>query len=242
MTESLGGPFSPFLMPRMMPDPTISSAGLRVMKLLVGTPPKTIGDLIRETGVTRTAVIEQLNELVAGGFVQRTIEPLDGRGRPRYRYAATTAALVLLFANNQQLVVPAIWKAVEEIGGKKLTQEILHSVSRQLARHYDEKITAKDSRKRLHQLRAILEDEGGMVDLATKDGQVTLTKRSCAYINMADEQRHVCRIDVEVMALIAGCPAEVIACRHDGDSCCQVRFDTRALNGKPKLHKIARAR
>ena len=91
---------------------------MRVVKLLVGHPPCTISELIDETGVTRTAVTEQLNELMASGFVERTVEKLPGRGRPRHRFSATKAALVLLFANNQQLVVPAIWKAIDEIGGE----------------------------------------------------------------------------------------------------------------------------
>lgn len=52
------------------------------MKLLVGNPPQTITDLIRAAGVTRTAVTEQLNELVAAGFVERSMERLSGRGRP----------------------------------------------------------------------------------------------------------------------------------------------------------------
>jgi predicted transcriptional regulator len=83
-----------------MPDATISAAGLRVVRLLVGNPPQTVSSLIRATGVTRTAVTEQLNELIAAGFVERDTERLSGRGRPRHLYRTTQAALVLLFASN----------------------------------------------------------------------------------------------------------------------------------------------
>ena len=54
-----------------MPDAIISAAGLRIVKLLVGNPPQTVSDLIGATRVTRTAVTEQLNELVAAGYVER---------------------------------------------------------------------------------------------------------------------------------------------------------------------------
>ena len=104
-------------------DATISPAGLRIMKLLVGNPPQTVAELIRAAGVTRTAVTEQLNELVAAGFVERDTQRLPGRGRPRHLYRATDAALVLLFASNQRLVVPAIWRAILDVGGEELTQE-----------------------------------------------------------------------------------------------------------------------
>jgi predicted ArsR family transcriptional regulator len=225
-----------------MADAVVTGAGMRVIKLLVGNPPRTVGDLINETGVTRTAVTEQLNELVAAGFAERTIERLPGRGRPRHRYTATKAALVLLFANNQQLVVPAIWRAINEIGGEGLTQEILHLVSHRLAQHYMARITATDPRKRLDQFKAILEEEGGLVDIATKDGVVSITKRTCAFISMFDEQRHVCAIDLEVMSTIAGCPVRLASCRHDGGSCCRVEIDTRAVNGTPGKHLTAGAR
>ena len=45
-----------------MADATISAAGLRIAKLLVGHPPQTVSDLLDAAGVTRTAVTEQLNE------------------------------------------------------------------------------------------------------------------------------------------------------------------------------------
>lgn len=214
-----------------MADATVTAAGMRVIRLLVGHAPRTVGELIEETGVTRTAVTEQLNELAAAGFVERTIERLPGRGRPRHRFAVTPAAMVLLFANNQQLVVPAIWKAVHEIGGEKLMQRIRHSVSRSLATYYRAKITASDPKKRLDQFTKILEQEGGLVDLVAKDGHVTITKRSCAFISMFEDHRHVCEIDLELIAAIAGCPVRLTACRHDGSPCCQFDIDTRAVNG-----------
>ena len=163
-----------------MAGATITAAGMRVIKLLVGHPPRTVGELTRLTGVTRTAITEQLNEMVAAGFVERTIEHLPGRGRPRHRFSATQAALVLLFANNQQLVVPAIWKAVDEIGGEGADAKgprIRSAAS--LAEHYLARITASDPRKRIEQFKAILEEEGGLVDLAAKNGQITVTKRTC---------------------------------------------------------------
>jgi predicted ArsR family transcriptional regulator len=214
-----------------MTDAIVSSAGMRIVKLLVGQPPLSIGELIEEAGVTRTAITEQLNELAASGFVERTIERLPGRGRPRHRFAATRAAMVLLFANNQQLVVPAIWKAIDEIGGKKLVRKIVHSVGRELSEYYRARITASDPKKRLDQFTTILEKEGGLVDLTARNGQVTITKRSCAFISMFEEQRHVCEIDLDLIASIVGCPVRMSACRHDGSPFCRFEIDTRAGNG-----------
>lgn len=206
----------------------ISAAGMRIVRVLVGAPPRTITELIDEVGVTRTAITEQLTELLDAGYVQRTIQPLAGRGRPRFIFAATQAALVLLFASNQQLVVPAIWKAIRSAGGEKLTRKIVRNVTASLSKHYQAKITATEPKDRLRQYIAILEREGGLVELASKDGQVYVTKRNCPFIAMFEEERNVCAIDLDLMASIAGCPVRHVDCRHEGAPCCRFEVDTRA--------------
>ena len=62
------------------PEALVSQAGMRIVRLLVGRPPQSVTDLIEAAGVTRTAVTEQLNELLAAGFVERTTERPMGRG------------------------------------------------------------------------------------------------------------------------------------------------------------------
>ena len=204
-----------------MPDATVSAAGLRIVKLLVGNPPETVSDLIRTTGVTRTAVMEQLNELVASGFVERSMERLSGRGRPRHLYRATDAALTLLFVGNQRLVVPAIWRAIHNLGGENLTRKVCKQVSRVLAEHYNGKITATSPRERLEQFMGLLSVEGGLIEAAEDDqGQLVFHKRSCPFISMVDQHRNVCHIDLEVMTVVVGQRVRQTACRHEGAPCC----------------------
>jgi predicted ArsR family transcriptional regulator len=204
-----------------MADTTITATGLRIAKLLVGKPPQTVAELIRQTGVTRTAVTEQLNELISAGFVQRTVERLPGRGRPRYLFRATDAALMLLFANNQRLVVPAIWKAIEDVGGPELTEKVLQQVSRTVAQHYKTQITARSPKKRLRRMCELLQDEGNLVEMDRgEDGELLLVKRSCAFFSMFDPGRMVCAVDLSVMREVVGAPIRRTECRHDGAPCC----------------------
>ena len=203
-----------------MAEVTISAAGMRIVKLLVGNTSRTVADLIKETGVTRTAVTEQLNELMGAGFVERKAEHLSGRGRPRNRYTATDAALLLLFANHERLLGPAIWKAVSEIGGEDLTDKILEHVSRTLAEHYCQRIHSKDPQERLRAMNGLLAEEGVLVEIDESDGQATMHKRSCPFIGMFDENRNVCCMDEMIMTRVVGKPVKRIFCRHDGDPCC----------------------
>ena len=203
-----------------MPDATVSAAGLRIVKLLVGNLPRTIAELTDGAGVTRTAVTEQLNELAESGFVQRTTERLAGRGRPRHLYSTTPAALLLLFADNQRLVVPTIWQAIRESGGEALVGEILNRVSGLLAAHYNRKIQAQEPVERLREMTALLAAEGAVVEVCEQDGQLVLYKRSCPFIAMVDENRAICAVDQDMMSAVVGSPVHRTACRHDGDPCC----------------------
>ena len=210
-----------FLKPsKKMADATVSAAGLRIVKLLVGNPPQTVSDLIDSTGVTRTAITEQLNELVAGGFVEKSTEKLSGRGRPRHLYQATDASLLLLFTTNQKLVVPAIWKSIQEIGGDDLKMQVLKKVGQLLANHYLPRITAKNPEDRLKQLMELMNEEGSLVEVREVNGDLVLLRRSCPFISMVDEERAICTVDQDVMSHVVGKQVRRSACRHDGAPCC----------------------
>jgi len=204
----------------MMIDATISPAGLRIVKLLVGHPPRTVASLIRATGVTRTAVTEQLNDLVAAGLVERFVERLPSRGRPRHVYKAAGAAL-LLFANDQQHVMSALWRAIFDICGEDVAKKVLKRVSRAMTDYYSQKITAKKPQERLRQLISLFAGDGELVDLVENhDEQWTIHRRSCPFAGIADARQTVCRIDQEMMSAVVGRHVRRTACRHGGAPCC----------------------
>jgi len=214
-----------------MPEALITPAGMRIVRLLVGNPPQTIAALIRASGVTRTAVSEQLNELLAGGFVERTVERLPGRGRPRYLYAATQAAMLLLFAKGQQLVVPAIWRAVDQVGGPDLTRKILKRVTQSIVEYYRSRITGRTPRERLRQVNELLISEGHVVEIRETDkGHLVLHKRSCGFLSMFEETRTICSVDLDVISALVQAPVRRTLCRHDGDACCA--FELCPADGK----------
>jgi len=214
-----------------MPEALVSTAGMRIVRLLVGTPPQTIAELIRATGVTRTAVSEQLNELVAGGFVARTMERLPQRGRPRYRYSATRAALLLLAAGSRQSVVPAIWQAIEHVGGRELTKKVQKRVTHAIVDQYRQRVTGQTPRDRLRQLAEVWSEEGHLVEFREDEkGQLLLRKRSCGFISMYEETRTICSIDLDVIAALVQAPVVRAECRHDGDPCCA--FELSQSSGK----------
>jgi len=211
-----------------MRNRTVSEAGMRVLEQLVGTPPRSVEDLIEAVGVSRTAVTEQLTELVAAGFVDRTIERLPGRGRPRRLYAATGVALSELFPGNQSLVVPAIWQAIEDIGAAKLKKQVIRRVGRSLANYYKSRVKGKTPQKRLREfIRLLREQEGSLIEVESgAKGRLVIRRRSCSFFSMFEESGAVCQLDEIVFSHVVGVPVRRTACRHDGEPCCVFELST----------------
>jgi predicted ArsR family transcriptional regulator len=212
--------------PAQISETSITATGLRVVKALVGNPPQSISDLASVMGVTKTAIVAQLHELLAAGFVERFTQRPAGRGRPRHLFAATKAALLLLFASSQRIVVPAIWRAIDEIGGSPLSQEVLRRVSVALAEHYSRRLQSTTPAERLNEMSRLLCEEGMLVDVSEGDqGQLVLRRRSCPFIAMFDPARSVCFLDQQMMSLVVGAPVRQTSCRHDGAPCCTFELD-----------------
>ncbi|HLA84378.1 MAG TPA: helix-turn-helix domain-containing protein [Thermoguttaceae bacterium] len=216
-----------------MRDVTISPAAVRVVKLLVGRTPQSVAELTKAAGVTRTAITEQLNELENAGLVERTVERLVGRGRPRNRFRATRAALLLLGSGKECSIGRAIWQAIEEVGGDELANKILEQVSSEMAKCYARRVTAKTPAGRLRQMNKLLTEEGLLVEVAEQDDRMTLAKRSCAFISLFENHRRVCQIDERIMTLVVGKQVRQVACRHDGDPCCVFELDKGSRKASP---------
>lgn len=208
----------------MIDGAVVTPAGMRIIRLLVGNPPQTMAELVEQLGVTRTAVNEQLHELIRHGFVERTAERI-GRGRPKHLYTATHAALAHLFANNQRLVAPAMLRAIDEIGGPELSAQVLQHASSRLSEHYRATITAKTPAERMKQLADLLRREGILVEINAQDGCLTLRQRTCPFIDMVDDSRAVCEVEKNMMAAVVGAPVDVEGCRLDGCPGCTFRIE-----------------
>ena len=113
---------------------------MRIVDALIGQPPQTISELLPKVKVTRTAITEQLDELVRMGLVVREMEHLPSRGRPRYRYSLSEESVPRIYPGNQQLVVSTIWNAVKEIAGEELSSRIFLHACDKIKDYYSDKI------------------------------------------------------------------------------------------------------
>ena len=203
-----------------MTGQTVSATGMRLIRLLVGRPPRSVAELTKELGITRTGVMEQINELMAAGFVERSLEHLPGRGRPRNLFTTTDAALLLLFAGNQAVLVPAMWKAITELGGREMACRVVDRVAETLSEQYRRRISGTTPEERFREMSLLLREEGVEIEMDEQNDGLILYKRSCPFISMFEESESVCCVDQKMMALVVGRPVQRRLCRHRGDPCC----------------------
>jgi predicted ArsR family transcriptional regulator len=194
------------------------------MRLLIGHPPRSIAELIESTGVTRTAISEQLNGLITAGYVVQQMERLDGRGRPRYLYSATNLAMKHLFEGNQDVVVPAIWRAVQKYCGPETVNLICKEVAQDIANYFSAKMTASTPQERLKEFSNEFCRSGHLGHYHEEDGVPVFEKLNCPFISMFDGSSFLCEIDKLSMEKIVGSEVERFRYRLDGAPCCCFRI------------------
>jgi len=194
------------------------------MRLLIGQPPKTMTELIEATGVTRTAISEQLNELISSGYIQQKLERLPGRGRPRYLYSATEYALKKLFEGYQNIVVPSAWLAIQKHCGDEVLTKVCDDISNDLAEHFNKQIESDIPEKRLQEFTDIVCRSGRLGACRIDGDNVEYDKLSCPFVSMYDGSGIVCEIDKLSMSKIVKAPVERVNCRLEGSPCCTFRI------------------
>lgn len=213
----------------------VSPAALRIVRQLVGRPPQSMDELVQATGVTRTAVTEQLQHLLDAGYVSRTAERV-GRGRPRHLFSATPEALQGLFRNNQRTLAPLLMRSLLEVAGPETASRVLEHVSGQLAQHYLTRMDdSADRLSRARQLVDLLRQEGILVDVQVDGDRLRIHERTCPFVDVANDQRTICTVERQMMTVVLGATVEATACRLDG--CAGCTFEIRAESPVGQLAK-----
>lgn len=194
------------------------------MRLLIGQPPKTMSELIEVTGVTRTAISEQLNELISAGFILQKLERLPGRGRPRYLYSATEYAQKKLFEGYQSILVPAAWRAIKKHCGEEVVKNVVEEISTELAEHFNRQIESQVPEERLQEFTDIICRSGRLGACRIDREHSEYDKLCCPFVSMYDGSGIVCDIDRLAMSKIVKAPVERVGCRLEGAPCCTFRF------------------
>jgi len=188
-------------------------------------------ELAAALGASRTGVLQQLHALEAADLVSHAAER-HGVGRPRHRYDVTPAAQGL-FPSDYDGLAAGLLRAIEEIGGESLLEQVFAARRRQVAGRLRARLGAAGEadaplRDRVREL-AVIQNDGGYIAEAevAPDGTICLREHNCAIFHVARETTACC--DAEIALFREVLDADVTRETHiaAGDRSCTYRIRAR---------------
>jgi len=184
------------------------SSDRTILDLLRRRGSLTIEELIRELGITATAVRHRLNKLMGEGLIEKTIER-GGRGRPRHVYQASAEAQRTLGQNYGDLA-KVLWEVVRaDVADPKLRGLLFRAIIERLADHYRAFVPDRgDLDRRMSDLRSLLAVQGVEVEVIAEavggSDLPVLRQHSCPYHDLAEADPVICALERKIFEKVLG--------------------------------------
>lgn len=179
----------------------------------------TIHEICADHGVTATAVRQRLIRLEAAGLIERTTVRA-GRGRPHYVYKPTDDGLRELGENYAGLAL-ILWQAIRQIDDPQVRDAVLSNVRDEMVRRYGRSVEGDTAGQRMRELGTRLTEDGFDVEVDTSGLMPILRENNCPYLDLANADPDICRLEQEVFGLVLGESVELSQCSRDGSNCCE---------------------
>jgi len=181
----------------------------------------TVAQLVAESGVTTTAVRQQVYRLLLEGLVVRT-KRRQGPGRPADVISVSERGRQLFGGHSDELC-RLLMEEISEREGPERAREILRGVSRRIARQTHPMIGSGPLRERLRKLAALWQEHGLLVDVDDdlSPSGLRLTVFTCPYPDLADGHREICEMERESVSELVGSRVTLDSCLLDGGRCCR---------------------
>lgn len=187
--------------------------------------PQTVQQICDAAGVTATAVRQRLARLQGAGLVARELVR-TGRGRPHYVYQVTEKGLRQLGDNYGDLA-KILWREIRgipDLGIRDLiTERVRDALVARLGRFGNGAMY-----ERLRRLSESLISRGYDVELGAREDLPILRENNCPYQELAEEDRGICDLEIEVFRQALGADVRLTRCCLDGNYCCEFEVATQS--------------
>ena len=204
---------------------TGSPAG-EVLTLLQRKGAATVKELEDALAVTATAVRQQLNVLLAEGFIEQRAENV-GRGPAEAR----------LFADRQgPRALPAPLRRVHQLaaardppgrGSRQGGGVAGRAWRKRMAEQYSQQIAARLPQERAQALTELLNAKGIMAEVQFEPDGIVFREYTCPYYELAREHRAICDMEQDMIEHVMNQPVELVSCTLDGHHGCQFKIESK---------------
>ncbi len=203
---------------------TGSPAG-EVLTLLQRKGMATVKELEDAMDVTATAVRQQLNLLLAEGFIEQRTENI-GRGRPKHVYSLTAKGRAL-FPHHYDEFTNSLLREILLVEGPGKVEELLGRMSRRMADQYSQQIAARLPEERAQALTELLNAKGIMAEVYFEPDGIVFREYTCPYYELAREHRAICDMEQDMIEQVMNQPVELVSCTLDGHHGCQFKIESK---------------
>jgi predicted ArsR family transcriptional regulator len=189
-----------------------------ILDFLKRHPGVTIETLAEAASIAPITARAHINVLASQGLVQH--EDVHGqRGRPYRRYTLTEAAESFFPKQYDQLAV-SLLSGLSDLEGHAGVDALITHVAGRMADASLPRVAGLPFAERVAAVSEIIDEQGGATEWQlTEDGYV-VRERNCPYLSVSREDAHICELDRQVIAKLAGADVSVTQRLRDGaDSC-----------------------
>ncbi len=184
----------------------------------------TIGELVKLTGVTSTAIRQRLGRLMKQGLVERVAERA-GRGRPTYRYSLSRAG-ERSSGDNYGDLAGILWSEIRAVKDAEIRHGLLCRIVARMADVYRARISGTELKGRMESVVELMSEREVPFEVREgSSGLPVLTALACPYPDLAEQDRSICSIEKMLFSELLGDGLRLTDCRLDGATCCT--FETR---------------
>jgi predicted ArsR family transcriptional regulator len=180
---------------------------------------RTVEELSKLLGITRTAVNQHLLALERGGYVVKDKLTKTG-GRPGYTYVLTQQGYDL-FPKQYAWFSRLLLESMKEELGEKGLERYLHKLGDELSTRLKSRLSTHPTEK-LAEVAEILQELGyDAYAEETEARQPALTAHNCVYHDLAKTHNEVCEFDISLLSSLLDADIEHKTCMARGDHCCR---------------------
>jgi len=179
----------------------------------------TIADFVELLGVTTTAVRQQVNRLVAEGWLVRS-QRHGGQGRPADVFSVSER-VKRLFSEWRDEFSKLLLEELTEVEGPARSRMILQGVGRRMAEQRRRFVGGGSPVERLRRLAELLSREGVLAEADGSQGDVHLAVFTCPYRGLAQEHPEICEMELETFSELVGGKVRRRRCVLDGHERCE---------------------
>jgi predicted ArsR family transcriptional regulator len=181
-------------------------------------PGATVDDLATAVGIAPITARAHLAVLAEGGLIEAE-EQRHGRGRPVRQYRLTAAA-ESHFPRHYDRLATELLESLAALQGPPAVQALVRHVAQGKAAAYRPMVEGKPLPERVAAIAAMIDEQGGVAAWEHTGGAFVVHERNCPYLSVSRCSDHVCEIDRQVVAELAGAPVTVASRLRDGADQC----------------------